>query len=104
MDAKTAMEMEAQYSHDDSKGCFSYYFVHDGTQWCIDATEETEYMGRLINHSRKNPNLLTKVVEVDHLPHLTLIAKRDLIDGEELLYDYGDKSKKSLKHNPWLNS
>ena len=35
-------------------------------------------------------------------PRLILIAKTEVGDGEELLYDYGDRSKESLKAHPWL--
>lgn len=69
----------------------------------IDATEETGYLGRLVNHSR-NGNLVTKAVEVDGEPHLILLAKRDLEAGTEVLYDYGDRSKEALEHHPWLAS
>lgn len=102
MDGATAKAKEERYSHDASKGCYSYYFVHGGRQWCIDGTEESKYMGRLVNHSRKIQNLVTKTVEVDALPHLVLLAKRDIKEGEELLYDYGDRSKEALEHHPWL--
>jgi len=102
MDQKTAKAKEENYSHDPSKGCYSYYFIHGGVQWCIDATEESPYMGRLVNHSRRIPNMVTKTVEVDSLPHLVLLAKRDIKEDEELLYDYGDRSKEALEHHPWL--
>lgn len=102
MDQKRAKAKEENYSHDSSKGCYSYYFIHSGRQWCIDATEESPYMGRLVNHSRRIPNMVTKTVEVDSLPHLVLLAKRDIKQDEELLYDYGDRSKEALEHHPWL--
>ncbi|CAL4064656.1 unnamed protein product, partial [Meganyctiphanes norvegica] len=102
MDQAQAKAKEDSYSHDPSKGCYSYYFVYGGLRWCIDATDESPYMGRLVNHSRRIPNMVTKTVEVDGLPHLILLAKRDIKEGEELLYDYGDRSKESLEHHPWL--
>ncbi len=67
----------------------------------VDATEESGRMGRLINHSR-NGNLITKVVEVKKTPRLVFVAKRDIDLNEELNYDYGDRSRKSLRHHPWL--
>jgi len=102
MDQAQAKAKEESYSHDPTKGCYSYYFIHGGRHWCIDATEESLYMGRLVNHSRRIPNMVTKTVEVDGLPHLVLLAKRDIKEGEELLYDYGDRSKEALEHHPWL--
>jgi histone-lysine N-methyltransferase SETD8 len=67
----------------------------------VDATEESGRIGRLINHSR-NGNLMTKVVEVKGTPRLIFIAKRDVDEDEELTYDYGDRSRESLRHHPWL--
>ena len=58
-------------------------------------------MGRLVNHSR-NGNLSTKTVFLHGRPHLVLIAKDDLEAGVEVTYDYGDRSKESLQHHPWL--
>jgi histone-lysine N-methyltransferase SETD8 len=60
-------------------------------------------MGRLVNHSRLTPNLQTKVVVFRGTPRLILVAKRDIEPGEELLYDYGDRSKESLEAHPWLS-
>lgn len=48
-----------------------------------------------MNHS-KFGNLRPKVIEVSGLPRVILIAKTDIKKGEELTYDYGDRSKMSL--------
>lgn len=66
----------------------------------IDATAESGRLGRLVNHSR-NGNLLTKALWVDG-PRLVLLAAHDIAPGDELTYDYGDRSKESLQHHPWL--
>ncbi|KAM7364413.1 SET domain containing 8 isoform 1-T4 [Cochliomyia hominivorax] len=96
-----AAEREKRYALDENAGCYMYYFKHKNQQYCIDATEDTGKLGRLVNHSR-NGNLMTKVVVVKQKPHLVLIAKDDIVPGEELCYDYGDRSKESLLHHPWL--
>jgi len=70
----------------------------------VDATAESGLYGRLVNHSRLKFNCQTKVVEVEGQPHLILVAARDIKIGEELLYDYGDRSKESLEAYPWLAS
>lgn len=75
---------------------FSKFNLHS-----IDATAETGKLGRLVNHSR-NGNLTTKTVPIGKTPHLVLIAKEDLPEGTEVTYDYGDRSKESLQHHPWL--
>lgn len=80
-----------------------FYFLYRGAKWCVDATNESHYKGRLINHSFFTPNLKIKVVDFgDKGFHLCLFALRDIKRGEELLYDYGDRSAKSRIANPWL--
>ncbi|XP_017873716.1 PREDICTED: histone-lysine N-methyltransferase pr-set7 [Drosophila arizonae] len=96
-----ATERERRYALDENAGCYMYYFKHKNQQYCIDATIDTGKLGRLINHSR-NGNLVTKVVVIKQRPHLVLLAKDDIEIGEELTYDYGDRSKESLLHHPWL--
>ncbi|ODM90018.1 Histone-lysine N-methyltransferase pr-set7 [Orchesella cincta] len=92
---------EKKYAKDASVGCYMYYFQHNSQQYCLDATKESNRLGRLVNHSR-NGNLVTKAVEVNGTPRLILIAKRDIDKGEELSYDYGDRSQEALRHHPWL--
>ena len=73
--------------------------------WCVDATTETDRLGRLVNHSRRSPNLVTKIIlDVDKQLRLCLHAKRDISRGEELLFDYGDRSPLSIAGNPWLQN
>lgn len=67
----------------------------------VDATKETDRLGRLINHS-KNGNLRTKLHEINGTPHLIFLASRDIKVDEELLYDYGDHSKEAIAAHPWL--
>ncbi len=76
--------------------------LKDRFPFSIDATKETGRLGRLVNHSRQNPNLQTKVIMIADTPRLILVAKKTVEKGEELLYDYGDRSKESLKAHPWL--
>ncbi|CAL4109873.1 unnamed protein product, partial [Meganyctiphanes norvegica] len=102
IDMREAKNREERYAMDASKGCYSYYFCYQDTQYCIDATEESPYLGRLVNHSR-NGNLVTKTVEVNGRPRLVLIAKKDVDADTEVMYDYGDRSKESLEHHPWLD-
>ncbi len=71
------------------------------THYSVDATAETTRLGRLINHS-KTGNCQTKLHAIDGTPHLILVASRDIKAEEELLYDYGDRSKASVLAHPWL--
>uniref|UniRef100_A0A1L8DXF6 [histone H4]-lysine(20) N-methyltransferase n=1 Tax=Nyssomyia neivai TaxID=330878 RepID=A0A1L8DXF6_9DIPT len=96
-----AGKREQIYAEDQNAGCYMYYFKHKNVQYCIDATKESEKIGRLVNHSR-NGNLMTKIVDYKGRPHLVLLAKEDIDAGKELTYDYGDRSKESLQHHPWL--
>ena len=62
---KEAEVRNEKYSKNTDKyGCYMYYFLHKGSNWCIDATIESGKYGRLLNHSRKTPNCATKILEV----------------------------------------
>lgn len=63
IDLRLARIREKEYAQDDSIGSFMYYFKYNNKQYCVDATEETVYKGRLINHSHLRPNLKTKVFD-----------------------------------------
>ena len=59
-------------------------------------------MGRLINHEKKDPNLVMRVVIVDDAPRIIFFARRAIEIGQELCYDYGEKRKHILQKYPWL--
>ncbi|TSM28133.1 N-lysine methyltransferase KMT5A-A [Bagarius yarrelli] len=96
-----AKKREAVYAQDPATGCYMYYFQYLSKTYCVDATKETERLGRLINHS-KTGNCQTKLHDINGIPHLILVASRDIEEGEELLYDYGDRSRASIAAHPWL--
>ncbi|KAM7368620.1 hypothetical protein PAMP_012943 [Pampus punctatissimus] len=96
-----AKKREAEYAQNPATGCYMYYFQYLCKTYCVDATKETDRMGRLINHS-KNGNCQTKLHDINGVPHLILVASRHIDEGEELLYDYGDRSKASIAAHPWL--
>ncbi|XP_061589835.1 N-lysine methyltransferase KMT5A-A [Cololabis saira] len=96
-----AKKREAEYAQNPATGCYMYYFQYLCKTYCVDATKETGRLGRLINHS-KNGNCQTKLHDINGVPHLILVAARDIDKGEELLYDYGDRSKASITAHPWL--
>ncbi|XP_072228283.1 N-lysine methyltransferase KMT5A-A [Leuresthes tenuis] len=96
-----AKKREAEYAQNPATGCYMYYFQYLCKTYCVDATKETGRMGRLINHS-KNGNCQTKLHDINGIPHLILVASRDIDKDEELLYDYGDRSKASIAAHPWL--
>ncbi|XP_057177458.1 N-lysine methyltransferase KMT5A-A [Triplophysa rosa] len=96
-----AKKREAFYAQDPTTGCYMYYFQYLSKTYCVDATKESDRLGRLINHS-KNGNCQTKLHDINGIPHLILVASRDIQEEEELLYDYGDRSKASIEAHPWL--
>ncbi len=68
----------------------------------VDATKDNGRLGRLLNHSKSSANVATKLVEVDNHPYLCLMAARDVAVGEELEYDYGERSREAVESHPWL--
>ncbi|OEH78141.1 set domain-containing protein [Cyclospora cayetanensis] len=102
---REARERDIRYDRSKS---FMFYFKYKERQMSIDATEERLEFGpaRLINHSRKNPNLKPKAEALDGDSNdlrLFFVALRDIDEGEELLVDYGERDPEALKQNPWLN-
>ena len=81
MDLSEAKQRENEYAANAAMGCYMYYFKHSDKQYCIDATAESGRLGRLLNHSMRNPNCQTKVVMVRDTPRLILIAKTDIEPG-----------------------
>lgn len=85
------------------RGCFYRYTFHvDQQRYVLDATREDGTFGRLINHSKKNPNVLAKPVKIDGEPAIIFKAMVDIDPGVELRYDYGERDKEVLEENPWL--
>ena len=68
----------------------------------VDGTAEDGSYGRLLNHS-VNGNVESKLVNVSSKPVLILVAKSDIPQDAELLYDYGERSKEIIESHPWLN-
>ncbi|CAF1579406.1 unnamed protein product [Rotaria sp. Silwood1] len=98
-----AKHREDLYGRNHKIGCYMYYFKWGEKIFCVDATEETNRLGRLINHSRKNSNCQPKVFVIRDQPRLVLVALRDIEIGEELFYDYGERRKEIIEAFPWLN-
>eukprot|EP00118_Oscarella_pearsei_P001794 m.8493 g.8493 ORF g.8493 m.8493 type:complete len:242 (+) comp20630_c0_seq1:82-807(+) len=99
-----AEKREDKYAGDSTCGCYMYYFKWKGKCWCLDATKDNGRKGRLLNHAKLKPNVNTKLLEVDGRLCLSLIAKRNIKEDEELLYDYGERAKKAVESFPWLTT
>ena len=87
--------MEAQLDEDDmeTRGFIIRFFDGDYR----DGTAEDGSLGRLMNHSRKNPNVQLKKVKIinpakfncgEAKSHLFFTALRDIARGEEIVWDY----------------
>lgn len=85
-----------------SKGSYMFYFNCNNKCYCLDATEPTNRLGRLVNHSRRKPNCKMEIFVHQNKPYLILTAIRDIEPNEEILYDYGERNKKAIEANPWL--
>jgi hypothetical protein len=48
-------------------------------------------LGRLCNHSKKGP-AQPRIIDVDSSPRLCLFAKRHMVAGQQVLYNYGVKN------------
>ncbi|XP_072545195.1 uncharacterized protein [Salminus brasiliensis] len=67
---------------------YAYYFLHNNTRYCIDASVDDGSLGRLVNDD-SDPNSKMKIISVSQVPHLGLFALRNIQPGEEITYDYG---------------
>ena len=118
-----ARKREQKYAKDPTIGCYMYYFSYKNRKmwyvlynknflmcvpelmfFSLDATVDNGRMGRLLNHSRTAPNVVTRLVEVDKKPYLCLMAARDILIGEELQYDYGERNRPAIDSHPWLKN
>lgn len=86
------------------KGSYMFYFEWKSKCLCVDATEPTCRLGRLVNHSRKRPNARMEVFTHQNKPYLILTARKDIEPNEEILYDYGERDREVIKMNPWLQN
>ncbi|KAM5290671.1 LOW QUALITY PROTEIN: N-lysine methyltransferase KMT5A-like [Glossophaga mutica] len=92
-------KQEAIYAQDPSIGCCMHYFQYLSKFYCVDATQKTNCLGTLINHS-KCGNCQTRLHNINSVPHLIVLPSHDIEAGEELLYDYGDRSRASIEAYP----
>ncbi|XP_060565275.1 N-lysine methyltransferase KMT5A-B-like [Ruditapes philippinarum] len=89
---ETISEEEGERREKDGGSGYRFFFKFKGKTICIDATAETSMLGRLVNHGSKRERNC-KMKEVNG--HLCLFAISDILEEEELLYDYG------LTELPW---
>ena len=98
-----AMEREEVYNKRKLEMGYTFYFPSKGGRYCcIDATEDNGRMGRLINHSKLQPNIKPRLIIVDNVPRLFFTATSDITANTELQYPYGENRPDIIKENEWL--
>ena len=98
---KTMVKRNKQYEKCQS-GSYILKFKFKEKHWAIDATKEDESFGRLINHSKRKPNVKPAIMPKEGVPFISFLATRDIAKDEEILYDYCDYSRSSKENFPWL--
>nr|XP_057918262.1 uncharacterized protein LOC131109854 isoform X2 [Doryrhamphus excisus]XP_057918263.1 uncharacterized protein LOC131109854 isoform X2 [Doryrhamphus excisus] len=74
----------------DALKVFMFEFRYNGKNLCVDAAQEDDSLGRLVNDDNVSPNSKMKTTTVNGQPHLCLFATTDIKPGEEITYNYGD--------------
>ncbi|MES9879653.1 MAG: SET domain-containing protein-lysine N-methyltransferase [Sedimenticola sp.] len=93
---------------DKGSNSYMYQFEVDSVKYWIDANEQCQchptkkLKGRMCNFSRKNANVLPKVMTINGKPHIFLYAKKDIAVNTELLFDYGVYKDKHSAQEPWM--
>ena len=90
VDAEKGKLIHAEYKARGDNGSYIFEVQHKNQNFCINATRDDGRMGRLINHSKMNPNIRCETIKIGEVVHLVFFAIKDIHHGEELLYDYGD--------------
>ena len=83
------------------------YIFHWKNVLYVDATTVDGSLGRLINHSRKNPNAAAKEYKIKTGPHageraIVIRAIKCIPPGAQIFYAYGETRPEILRLKPWL--
>lgn len=100
-DAK-GLEIEKKLLDDGIDDSYLYFFKLDSRNLCLDATKDDGSYGRLVNHSRLRPNCKAVGFMDGRTPAIGLVASRDILPGEEILYDYGEIRPWVIEMLPWF--
>ena len=82
---------------------YLFSFKIDGKTFWIDGTQNDSSYGRLINHSKKHPNMVTKMKFICGKPILLMYAKKHIQPMEELLHNYNCQNDQESSDLLWLN-
>ncbi|XP_046579187.1 N-lysine methyltransferase KMT5A-like [Haliotis rubra] len=76
---------------------YTFHIAYRNTRFWVDGSEEDGSYARLINDEWRHPNLRSRMMFVDGEPHVSYFALRQILEGEEIHYDYGG----SEEFLPW---
>ncbi len=110
-----AVDAEVEYEQRGDVCCYLFWVRGKaGEKLCLDATN-SHHISKFINHSKKRANLLPTLHYDDQeskedfpaaksngRPRIMFKAIRNIVAGEELLFDYGEHRQEVLEANPWL--
>ena len=85
------------------QSCYMFECPYQGKYYVIDASTEDGSQGRLINHGLHGNVQPTPMIIEGHF-YIFFKAKKIIEDGEEIIYDYGQRANKSNNVFPWLNT
>ena len=89
-------------SYEQNKAQYVYEIGEwQGKFYVIDATKDDNSQGRVINHGI-HPNIKPKPKTIDGQLYLLFHASRDIEQGEEIVYDYGQRP--SADRCDWLGT
>ncbi|XP_065938459.1 N-lysine methyltransferase KMT5A-A-like [Magallana gigas] len=76
-----------------------FFYRYKGKELCIDAEGVNDHICQFVNDGKDDANSTMKLKVYNGREYLCLFAKRDIVAGEEILYDYGCDGK-----NLWWRS
>ena len=68
---------------------YPFQIKHDSRNLLIDASEENNSFGRLINHSSRHANAKGERRVIENNVYVLIISTQQISAGEEVLFDYG---------------
>ncbi|XP_029700999.1 uncharacterized protein isoform X2 [Takifugu rubripes] len=82
-------DVNAKKKYGDCLRNYVFEFSWKGERWSIDASDEDNTLGRLVNDNHVSPNCEVKKIVCEGKPHLCLFAVREICPDEEITYNYG---------------
>ena len=100
LNKRQAFERREYYTRN-KLGNFLYEFYYNETLYVIDATDNDYSLGRFINHSKYDYNLITKSREIAGKLFLYFVAAETITPGTQIVYNYDDRDH--YPEDGWLD-